>query len=170
MTHHGEGLYPILGGGFELQLSFLCSHSPQPAQLGQETTYTWRAGNRGYSKAGSSFWQVWYSPGEELLQRDERHGSFVRYADKGTGFLDNTFILIQVLEKIFHSFIWQDGYLYFESILKTFGSKHVLKTFVMRYVTRHRYYGVVRYYGTVSDTAESITSYRGGQWEKNKGA
>ena len=71
--------------------------------------------------------------------------------------------MIQVLEKISHSFIWQDGYLYFESILKTFGSKHVIKTFVMRYVTRHRYYGVdpvlrsrLGYYRIIEDMTEPV--------------
>ena len=58
MSHLVFGYTPW--GGFELQPRFLCSHSPQPAQLDEETTYTWRTGNQGYSGNMNTYTKLCY--------------------------------------------------------------------------------------------------------------
>ena len=57
MTHLIERIIPHLGGGFELH-HFVVPIPRNPAQLGQDTSLTWRPGSGGYSADDCYFWQI----------------------------------------------------------------------------------------------------------------
>ena len=94
-----------LGGGFELQLRFLCSHSPQPAQLGQETTLHGVTATEDTQRQAAHSGKYDTPPAKNYFEGTS-HGSFVRCTGKGTkirvDYTDDVFML--------HGQPWLVGY------------------------------------------------------------